>query len=41
MFIKKLLIFSNMKVAYQGKKEEPNLKGLVLRNIDTISRRAN
>ena len=30
-----------MKVAYQGKKEEPNLKSLVLRNIDTISRRAN
>ena len=37
MFIKKLLIFSNMKVAYQGKKEEPNLKSLILRNIDTIS----
>ena len=41
MFIKKLLIFSNMKVAYQGKKEEPNLKSLVLRNIDTISSRSN
>tara|TARA_A100001015_G_scaffold30086_1_gene33522 strand:+ start:2169 stop:3494 length:1326 start_codon:yes stop_codon:yes gene_type:complete len=32
-FIKKILIFSNMKVAYQGKKEEKNLKNLVLRTI--------
>ena len=32
-FIKKLLIFSNMKIAYQGKKEEPNIKSLVLRRI--------
>ena len=32
-FIKKLLIFANMKIAYQGKKEEPNLKAMVLRRI--------
>jgi predicted Zn-dependent peptidase len=30
-FIKKLLIFENMKLAYQGKKEESNLLSLVLR----------
>lgn len=33
-FIKKLLIFSNIKIAYQGKKEEPNLQSLVLRRIE-------
>ena len=32
-FIKKLLIFSNMKVAYQGKKEITNLEKIILRNI--------
>jgi len=32
-FIKKLLLFTNMKIAYQGKKEEPNLRSLVLRRI--------
>ena len=32
-FIKKLLIFANMKIAYQGRKEEPNLKAMVLRRI--------
>ena len=33
MFIKKLLIFSNMKIAYQGKKEVKNLQSLVLKRI--------
>ena len=33
MFIKRLLIFSNMKIAYQGKKEIKNLQSLVLNKI--------
>ena len=33
LFIKKLLIFSNMKIAYQGKKEVKNLRSLVLKRI--------
>jgi predicted Zn-dependent peptidase len=33
MFIKKILIFSNMKLAYQGKKEVKNLQSLVLKRI--------
>ena len=33
LFIKKLLIFSNMKIAYQGKREVRNLPQLVLRRI--------
>ena len=33
MFIKKLLIFSNMKLAYQGKREIKNLQSLVLKRI--------
>lgn len=33
LFIKKLLIFSNMKLAYQGKREVRNLPQLVLRRI--------
>ena len=33
MFIKKLLIFSNMKIAYQGKREVKNLQSLVLKRI--------
>ncbi len=32
-FIKKLLLFSDMKIAYQGKKEEPSLQSLVLKRI--------
>ena len=32
-FVKKLLIFANMKVAYQGKKEEKGLHKLILNNI--------
>ena len=33
LFIKKLFIFSNMKIAYQGKREVRNLPQLVLRRI--------
>ena len=33
MFIKKILIFSNMKLAYQGKREVKNLQSLVLKRI--------
>ena len=33
LFIKKLIIFSNMKIAYQGKKEIKNLQSLVLKRI--------
>lgn len=33
MFIKRLLIFSNMKIAYQGKREVKNLQSLVLNKI--------
>ena len=33
MFIKRLLIFSNMKIAYQGKREVKNLQSLVLGKI--------
>ena len=32
-FVRKLLIFANMKVAYQGKKEEKSLEKVVLNNI--------
>ena len=32
-FVKKLLIFANMKVAYQGKKEQKGLQKLILRTI--------
>ena len=34
LFVKKLLIFANMKVAYSGKKNVPNLKSLVLKRIE-------
>ena len=33
LFVKKLLIFSNMKIAYQGKREVKNLPALVLNKI--------
>ena len=33
LFLKKLIIFSNMKVAYQGKREVKNLQSLVLKRI--------
>ena len=33
-FIKKLLIFANIKVAYQGKKELKNLKKEILKVIE-------
>ena len=32
-FVRKLLIFANMKLAYQGKKEEKGLEKIVLKNI--------
>ena len=34
LFVKKLLIFANMKIAYNGKKNVPNLKSLVLKRIE-------
>ena len=33
LFLKKLIIFSNMKIAYQGKREVKNLQSLVLKRI--------
>ena len=33
LFVKRLLIFSNMKIAYQGKREVKNLESLVLKRI--------
>ena len=33
LFLKKLIIFSNMKIAYQGKREIKNLQSLVLKRI--------
>ena len=33
LFVKRLLIFSNMKIAYQGKREVKNLQSLVLKRI--------
>ena len=33
-FINKLIIFSNLKVAYQGKKEEPGLFDMITKLID-------
>ena len=33
LFVKKLLIFSNIKIAYQGKREVKNLPALVLNKI--------
>lgn len=33
LFIKKLLVFSNMKIVYQGKREVPNLEKSVLKRI--------
>jgi predicted Zn-dependent peptidase len=38
-FIKKLLIFSNMKLAYQGKKIVPNLKAITLKTIGNREKR--
>lgn len=34
LFVKKLLIFANMKIAYNGKKNVSNLKSLVLKRIE-------
>tara|TARA_X000000368_G_scaffold286173_1_gene227275 strand:- start:2324 stop:3625 length:1302 start_codon:yes stop_codon:yes gene_type:complete len=34
LFVKKLLIFANMKIAYSGKKKVSNLKSLVLKRIE-------
>jgi len=34
LFVKKLLIFANMKIAYNGKKKVSNLKSLVLKRIE-------
>ena len=33
LFLKRLIIFSNMKIAYQGKREIKNLQSLVLKRI--------